>query len=683
MRMTRLLFILALGANLLADSPDPADRPKPKAEVAATVTVTAESVPVEVAKTPNPVRIIEGAELERLQVRTLADLMAVLQPGAVMNTGGPGKQSSAFLNGTLSKNVVILLDGMRLNDPTDISPNLGSYSLVGIERVELLLGPSSVLNGSDAIGGVIHLRSAAAKESGFHGSAFLLGGTQAQSGAGVSTHTKGDWGWLAAGAEASRQGTDFPNDALRQSGAYLRGGRRFGIWDLTLNYRNFGQTTSTPFDVQYLAPAYQPVRVFVADRETRARQESWGANLRGIAAKDVEVENALGVMEGSNGDPAGRGRVQSDRSFRRFEDQLSAHWTPAPDLRVSGRVEGRVDTSQAKNYYDPALFSNVEYRGEGRDLAAAAELRWEIVKDLDWVSGLRRESTHRDLTRAATGTRSRVGEAEATTFKSGLNWILNPALRLYASFGQGFRMPNIVEFTLNAQAEVADKASYPIAPERSHTLQIGATGRFAEHFEYRLEAQRTRISDLLAYRYDPTFSGAFTDHYENAGTIQASSLEGALGWRGGTSAIWGWDLMLRSSDTRDLDHNTDSDRYGKQNTAIVRHPFLTASAAGFVQWSSLRADLRWDRVGSRYDVQDVPSFKVISTGHAYNELSLGLAYDACKTLSFRLRAEHLLQPKQNEQDWKSGAFDGDGNASLVYGFPAPSRRLSLSATYRW
>ena len=683
MNATRLLFILALGASLAAETPEPADRPKPKSDAAATVTVSAEATPVEVVKTPNPVKIIEGEDLARLQARTLADLLAVLQPGAVMNTGGPGKQSSAFLNGTLSKNVVILLDGLRLNDPTGVSPDLGSISLLGIERVELLLGPTSVLNGSDAIGGVISLRSGSPKEPGFHGSSFLLGGSQAQSAIGATARLKGDWGWLSAGAEATRQGTDFPNDDFRQAGAFLRGGGHFGAFDLTLHYRNSGQTAGTPFDVQYAPPTYSPTRVYVSDRETSARQESWGADLRFEAAKNLDFENALGVIEGSTGDPQGRGRVQQARSFRRFEDQLSGNWTPLASLRLSARLEGRVDTSEAKNYYDPLLFGTVQYRGEGRDLAAAFETRWEIGNGLDWVSGLRREATHRDLMRVSSGARSRVGEAEATTFKTGLNWILNPSLRLYAGFGQGFRMPNLVEFTLNAQAEVVDRASYAISPERSHTTQIGATGHFAEHFEYRLEAQRTKISNLLAYRYDTTFSGAFTDHYENAGNVQATSLEGALGWRGGSDVIYGWDLVLRSQDTRDLDHNTDADRYGKINTAIVRHPFFTASVALFATFKEFRTDLRFDRIGARYDLQDVPSFKVISTGHAYNELNLSFGWTPCKGFILQLRGEHLLQPKQNVLDWTSGAFDGNGNAELVYGFPAPSRRVSISATYHW
>ncbi len=48
-----------------------------------------------------------------------------------------------------------------------------------------------------------------------------------------------------------------------------------------------------------------------------------------------------------------------------------------------------------------------------------------------------------------------------------------------------------------------------------------------------------------------------------------------------------------------------------------------------------------------------------------------------------LRGENLLQPKQTVQDWLSGRYDGNGNASLVYGFPAfgpplvPGRHLEV------
>jgi outer membrane receptor protein involved in Fe transport len=262
--------------------------------------------------------------------------------------------------------------------------------------------------------------------------------------------------------------------------------------------------------------------------------------------------------------------------------------------------------------------------------------------------------------------------------------VVAPELRLYASAGQGFRMPSTTEFTLNAQAESQDGKPYAILPERSRTVQVGATGLLAEHWEYRLEAQRTRVSDLLAYVYDTSFAfpPLFTSHYANQGAIRAQGLEGALGWRGGTDLAYGWELILRSQETRDLDHNTEGQRYGQQNTAIVRHPFFTGAASAFVQSKAWRADVRFARIGSRYDLNDT-TYQVVSTGRPYRDLSVGLSHEPSRHLVLALRGEHLLQPRQGTGDWLSGRYDQDGDANLVYGFPAPGPRWTLSATWKW
>ncbi len=646
----------------------------------ATVTVSAEAQPVEVTRTPAPVRIVEADELTRLGSRTLSELLEILQPGAVMASGGPGATASAFLNGTLSRNVVVLLDGLRLNDPTAPSPDLGALSLVGIARVELVLGPASVLYGSDAIGGVIALTSVGRGAEGFHGQTGLKIGTDGLRGGSAQVQMSGARGWLAAGAEAQKQESGFPDDTFRQAGGFLRLGTTLGAAALTGFYRNSGQTASLPFTTT----GFPAVRSYQPGRETRARQESWGASVRWTLTPTFTVENTLQALSGLTGDPNGPLRQQTDRAFRRVEDQLTLHWTPSQVFRLSGRLEGREDTSHARNYYDPSTYAAVRYRGEGRDLAGAVEARWTIIEGLDWVAGLRRDAGHRDLTRYDSSLRSRAGSAEAGTWRTGLNWVIAPELRLYASAGQGFRMPSTTEFTLNAQAENQDGKTYGILPERSRTYQIGATGLLAGHWEYRLEAQRTRVSDLLAYVYDTSFAwpALFTSHYENQGAIRAQSLEGALGWRGGADVAYGWELILRSQETRDLDHNTEADRFGQQTTAIVRHPFFTAAVSAFVQARTWRADVRVDRIGSRYDIHDT-TYQVISTGRPYRTVSLGCSHEPVKGLTLALRGEHLLQPKQTVQDWLNGRTDQDGDAALVYGFPAPGPRWTLAATWKW
>jgi len=673
MGISRISFLLAAVAAYSS-----ADTDRKPGE--ATVTVSAEAQPVAVTRTPAPVRIVEADELARLGSRTVAELLEALQPGAVMTSGGPGANASAFLNGTLSRNVVVLLDGLRLNDPTALSPDLGTLSLAGIARVELVMGPSSVLYGSDAIGGVIALTSVGRGAEGFHGQTGTKVGTNGLFGGTARVQLSGAVGWLAAGADAQKQASSFPNDAFHQGGGFLRLGTTLGGAEVTAFYRNSGQTASVPFTTT----GYPALRAYQPGRETRARQEGWGASLRWNLAPGLVLEDTLQALSGNSGDPNGPLRQQTDRDFRRVEDQLTLHWTPAAGFRLSGRLEGRSDTSHAKNYYDPATYAAVAYRGEGRDLAGAIESRWTLAEGLDWVAGLRRDASHRDLTRSDSDLRSRAGSAEAGTWRTGLNWILAPELRLYASAGQGFRMPNTIEFALNAQAESQDGKAYGVVPERSRTVQVGATGLLAGHWEYRLEAQRTRVSDLLAYVYDTSFAWPpmFTSHYANQGAIRAQSLEGALGWRGGTDMAYGWDLILHSQETRDLDHNTGANRFGQQNTAIVRHPFFTGSVSAFVQTRVWRAEVRFDRIGPRYDIQDT-TYDVIAPGRPYRELSLGLSHEPLKNLTLALRGEHLLQPKQSVQDWLSGRYDQNGDAALVYGFPAPGPRWSLSATWRW
>ncbi len=679
MGVPRLTFLLAaVPALALAGVPAPAPTP------GATVTVSAEAQPEAIVRTPAPVIVVKADEIRRLGVRTLGDLVAAVEPGAVMPTGTAGAQTSAFLNGTLSRNVVVLLDGMRLNDPTALSPDLGTLSLAGIARVELVLGPASVLYGSDAIGGVISLTSYGRGADGTHGEVGLKAGTDVLRGGSGRIQVAGPAGWISAGAEGLRQDNGLPDDLFHQAGGFLRMGRAFGQADVTAFYRNVGQTASVPFTTTYDPVTGLGARAYDATRETHARQETWGGHLHWALAPALLLEDTLQAESGSTGDPVDFvPRQQVSRAFRRVEEQLTLTWTPKPGFRLSGRAEGRVDTAHASNYYDPNTYAPVPYRGVGHDLAGALEMRWSLARGLDWVAGVRRDGAHRDLTRLDTGVRTRAGSAEAGTWSTGLNWRLSPALRLYASAGQGFRMPNTVEFALNAQAEAQDGKAYPILPERSRTLQAGATGRFAGHWEYRLEAQRTRVESLLAYVFDTSFSfpPLFTSHYANQGALRAQGIEGALGWRGGGDVAYGWDLTLRSQETRDL--GTPGTPFGSaSDTAILRHPFFTGAFRAFVQSEGWRADVRFARVGPRYDLSDT-TYAVVAPGRAYRDLAMGLSRALGRGVTVALRGEHLLQPRQSVQDWLSGRYDGNGDAALVYGFPAPFPRWTLSATWRF
>jgi len=77
-------------------------------------------------------------------------------PGMLVNSYGSfGDLLSPSIRGSTSGQVLILVDGMRLNDSS--SPNLSLLSLMGVKRVEVLRGGGATLFGSDAVGGVINI----------------------------------------------------------------------------------------------------------------------------------------------------------------------------------------------------------------------------------------------------------------------------------------------------------------------------------------------------------------------------------------------------------------------------------------------------------------------------------------------------------------------------------------------
>jgi iron complex outermembrane receptor protein len=133
-----------------------------------------------------------------------------------------GAQSDLVLRGGTFQQVLVVLDGLRLNDP--ITGHFSSYIPIApaeIERIEILKGASSALHGSDAVGGVVHIitKTFAAKSS--MGNRKSLG----------ATVLAGEWGLLhtSAGGYHKSGKTAVAGGVLtnNSTGQPLRGTRGF------------------------------------------------------------------------------------------------------------------------------------------------------------------------------------------------------------------------------------------------------------------------------------------------------------------------------------------------------------------------------------------------------------------------------------------------------------------------
>jgi len=117
------------------------------------------TVPTPIDQVASSVTVITAAEIAREQRRTLPDALSTVPGLNIVQTGGPGGQTSVFLRGTNSNHVKVLLDGIDVTDPSNPNQSFDfAHMLTGdIERIEVLRGPQSGLYGADAIGGVISI----------------------------------------------------------------------------------------------------------------------------------------------------------------------------------------------------------------------------------------------------------------------------------------------------------------------------------------------------------------------------------------------------------------------------------------------------------------------------------------------------------------------------------------------
>jgi outer membrane cobalamin receptor len=123
------------------------------------VTITATRGHSLITEVPSSINIIDQQELELKNPQNLAEAIQYIPGVNIKDYGGLGNTKSISLRGSSDSQVLVLLDGQRLNSPQSGSVDLGQISLEGVEKIEIVRGGNSALYGSDAIGGVINIIS--------------------------------------------------------------------------------------------------------------------------------------------------------------------------------------------------------------------------------------------------------------------------------------------------------------------------------------------------------------------------------------------------------------------------------------------------------------------------------------------------------------------------------------------
>jgi vitamin B12 transporter len=117
------------------------------------------------------VEVITKEEIEERHFSGVSEALNTLSGVTINSNGGEGQSDSLFIRGVDSKRILILVDGVRYNEPAGLSgAPLAQLLIDDIEQIEVVKGAQSGIWGADASGGVVNIITSSAKK-GFHGNA--------------------------------------------------------------------------------------------------------------------------------------------------------------------------------------------------------------------------------------------------------------------------------------------------------------------------------------------------------------------------------------------------------------------------------------------------------------------------------------------------------------------------------
>jgi iron complex outermembrane receptor protein len=413
--------------------------------------------------------VVGAGEILTLGAGSAADALCRSGGADLRPRGEAGVQADFGLRGSGFEQVLVLVDGVRMNDPQTGHHNSDlPVAADDIERIEILHGPGSALWGPEAIGGVVHVitRSALRNRGSFR----------------VRTGSHGTvYGSASRSFGNGKLGTRFSASGHRSAG--FREDTDFRVWE-------FSHRSSAAFRRGY------------ADLSAGITEKQFGAN--GFYAAYPSSERTAAALA-----------------------SLRAGWQAGPSLSVSGLAYARRhgDTFRL-DYRRPQAFVNT-HRSVSAGFEAHANRRFAASAEA--VLGVEAEAQRLESSNLGTRSRSRsagftefaVSLSAKTRIHAGLRadaweWekaqinpslglvrILSSSVRWKAWAGRGFRMPTFTELYYQSPANMGNP---DLRPERAWCVETGlswqASGKKAEAVVF-YRNEQDRIDWMAASKSDP------------------------------------------------------------------------------------------------------------------------------------------------------------------------------------
>jgi outer membrane receptor for ferrienterochelin and colicins len=482
---------------------------------------------VRVSESGRSVVVLDRAAVDAAAAVAANQLLRQL-PG-ITELSSPPARTSLAIRGFSDARVLVLMDGEPVVGTLMDSRDIGRLSTLGTERIEVTKGPSAVEFGSDAIGGVINLVTAA-----------------------PSTRATAE-ATLRAGAFGRREGTFGASDTFGRVGTRLTGGWRQvdRVTGVAATGTSFDRVYDLRSDTRIQLNDRLSIRV---DASGSTERQRWP--LDGLFNGFVDTWSGQGFVEAQLKAAGGAWRL---RGFsQRFAYQYRQSQGRLP-------IAGSGDSLEQREQLDRALLAYSASRGghtmdvgaqfSRRDLTAPAKVDDGRANDEVW-EGYARDQFVTGPARWTLGVRHTNGSlwGASTNPSVGVWTPLGGHWSLRGNVSRGFRAPGFKELRYtfaNVQAGYVITGNALLRPEQAWSQSFAAQWAPSASLAFEAEWYRTDVRDLIDTRLQG-FTADGLQSYANVNVARARTagveLQARGAWRGGD-----WEAGYDRLATRDIE----------------------------------------------------------------------------------------------------------------------------------
>lgn len=555
-----------------------------------TVIVTADRLEEELKDAGSSVTVITLQELEAQKAPFVLDVLRSVPGIYISQSGSVGKVTTVFSRGAESDQILVLLDGVQINDSLNFV-DLSTLSTNNVERIEIVRGPQGTLYGSDAMGGVINIIS---RKGGKLLSGVLEGGSDSTFNGSVRTGAGSQLNNFALEYSLFDTDGETLNDDYQNRTLAFQGQVQVTQWtELGVLYRNYDTETGIPFNAGVPAPdRRQDTHASLLNIPIQQEITHWWNARLNFSSFNQEIDFK------DPDDPFGFTFSNSESNTRTFQLMNTISWK---GTLIGGYEFERVRVSDVSSFgvsLDNEKITNHAFFGQYQTL----------IHDAATITVGIRVDDHSEF-------------GNKTNPRLAVSYRLPNDTRLHGTVATGFRAPRPAELSGpfgNPDLQPEEVTGFDLGIDKefsSGRILLSGTG-FYNDFKQMIDF------DLVTFRL------------KNIQEVRTSGFELTAAFRpyNNLQIKGGYTLL-----------NTEDRRNGEE---LLRRPKHSGSFHIDYRWQRMGANFNWQLVGNRFDVNDVTFARVVNP--AFNKADLVVDFELTKSLELYTRITNVFDQKYQE-----------------------------------